>query len=160
MTLTARDVMQATVKTVSEEMSLLELDREFLLEKVSGFPVVRGERLVGVVSRSDVVRQLSVESSVSEIVSDYYHDVSGLENVPLGKLEDITERMGEHLDNLRVRDFMTMRLVTVAPELGVRDVARILVERRIHRVPVVDDGRLVGIITTFDLTRLIAEDRV
>jgi CBS domain-containing protein len=42
----------------------------------------------------------------------------------------------------------------------VRDVAATLLARRVHRLPVVDGGRLVGIVTSMDLVRLIAEERV
>ena len=67
---TARDLMQSPVRTVRPEMSLADLERTFLEAGYSGFPVVDGGKLVGVVTRSDVVRRLSVEQNVGEMISD------------------------------------------------------------------------------------------
>ena len=52
---TAREVMRDRVQTVHSEMPLPELDRAFIDHKMGGFPVVDGGRLVGIVSRSDIV---------------------------------------------------------------------------------------------------------
>ena len=60
---------------------------------------------------------------------------------------------------LRVKDVMTHELITVSPADPLGVVARCLVEHGIHRLPVVDAGRLVGILTSLDLVRLIAEGR-
>ena len=59
MSLRAIDLMTTDVKTVNLEMGLLDLELFFTNERVSGAPVVKGGRLIGVVSRSDVVRLLA-----------------------------------------------------------------------------------------------------
>ncbi len=159
MTWTARDLMHGAVHTVDPDMSLADLERSFLRTGVSGFPVVEDGRLVGIVSRSDVVRQLSVERSQAETISDYYREATGIEDAE-ASLEDIAERVGARLERLRVADLMIRRLITVSPEQPLGEVARILLEHRIHRLPVTEAGRLVGIVSSLDLVRLFAEDRV
>ena len=156
---TASDVMQADVRTVGAEMILAELDRAFLEDRVSGFPVVQDERLVGLVCRSDVVRQLGVEQSVAETISDYYRDVGGIGTEPAETLDSIARQVGARIEKLRVKDVMTHELITVSPADSLQEVARSLVEHGIHRLPVVDAGRLVGILTSLDLVRLFAEGR-
>ena len=59
----------------------------------------------------------------------------------------------------RVRDVMVTDVVTVTADAPVRDVARELVARRIHRVVVVDGGALVGIVSALDVVELVAEGR-
>ena len=155
---TARDVMQAEVRTVGPSMGLPDLERAFLKERVTGFPVVeRDGRLVGIVSRSDVVRQLSVEQSLGEQISDYYRQDSEPSEAVL---PSIGEHVGRRMEGLRVQDVMVERLVTAAPDEPLGDVARRLVKERIHRIPVVDDGRLVGIVSSVEFVRLFAEGRV
>jgi CBS domain-containing protein len=155
---TARDVMQSEVRTVAPDMALPDLERAFLRERVTGFPVVeRDGRLIGIVSRSDVVRQLSVEQSVGEQMSDYYRQ----DSVPSeAALPAIAEHVGRRMEGLRVRDVMVERLVTSGPDEPLEDVARRLLKERIHRMPVVDDGRLVGIVSSVEFVRLFAEGRV
>jgi CBS domain-containing protein len=159
MSWTARDVMRAEVRTVAPDMALSDLERRFLEEHVSGFPVVEGGRLVGVVSRSDVVRQLSVERSVAESLSDYYRDVGAFDEDADESVASIGRQVGARIEGMRVADVMVHAAITGSPEEAVSDIARRLLERHIHRIPIVEAGRLVGIVTSLDLVRLFADGR-
>jgi predicted transcriptional regulator len=77
-----RDVMQIRIHAVPPEMPLAQLEQEFLDKRVSGFPVVDDGQLIGVVSRSDIVRQLEVERQLAENTSDFYWDRSGFHEEP------------------------------------------------------------------------------
>ena len=158
--LTAREVMRPEVQTVHPEMPLTELDRAFIDQRVGGFPVVVEGRLVGIVSRSDIVRQLCVEQSLAEMVSDYYHQGVMSDNMPTQSLQEIGDQVGERLELLHVKDVMIRKLITVPVAASVREVARVLIDNHIHHVPVTDQDRLVGIISALDLVRLLAEGRV
>jgi CBS domain-containing protein len=158
--LTARDVMQSEVQTVHPDMPLVELDRAFIDQKVGGFPVVDQGSLVGIVSRSDIVRQFYVEQTLAEMVSDYYHQVEMSPDRPAQSLTEIGDEVGERLESLCVKDVMIRNVITVSASATIPEVARVLVNQSIHRVPVTDEGQLVGIITTLDLVRLLADDRV
>lgn len=160
MSLTVADVMRTKLRTVGPGMSLPDLERAFLDERVSGFPVVENERLVGIVSRSDIVRQLSVEQTMGEMISDYYRDLR--ESVPAASqsVEVIAAHVGRRMESLCVRDVMIEGLITAAPDETLRDVAQRMFDERIHRLLVVDEGRLVGIVTSADYLRLFAEGRV
>lgn len=160
MALTARDVMTSPVRSVSPEMSLPDLERAFVDSRISGFPVVEEGKLVGMVSRSDVVRQLSVEQSVGEILADFYRDYGAHETQPGEALDAIARHIGERLERYRVRDVMVPELLCAAPDEPLAALARRLLEERIHRLPVVEDGRLLGIVTSVDFVRLLAEGRV
>ena len=160
MGLTAGDVMQTGVRVVRAELPLPELERRFLEERVSGFPVVDGGRLVGIVSRSDVVRGLCALRSEAEYVSGYYLDLSGFEQSPPEDLAALAARVGERLEHKTVRDVMSGNLITVAPGDPLSEVARTLVEHRIHRLPVTEGEVLVGIVTSLDFARLFADGRV
>jgi len=162
MSLRARDIMQAKVQVVNPGMTLTDLERAFLSDGVNGYPVVDDGRLVGIVSRSDIVRQLSVEQTLAEQLSDFYTDLSGSSSSadPRESFEEIGARVGTRIESMRVEDVMIHRLVTVSPDDGLRDVARTLLENEIHRAPVTEEGRLVGIITATDVVRLVAEGRL
>jgi len=155
---TARDVMRTEVHTVSPAMSLVELERAFTRHKVTGFPVVREGRLVGMVSRTDVVRQLTVEQSVAEEISAFYR--GGVFEQDLDpSLAQVATWVGRRLEDMSVADAMVHEVIAVPPEEPVDAVARVLVERRIHRVPVVEQGVLRGIVSSLDLVALLAEGR-
>ena len=75
--MTVRELMRFPVHSVPPDMPLRDLEREFLDKQVSGFPVVENNELVGVVSRSDIVRQLAFERRLAETTSDFYWDQAG-----------------------------------------------------------------------------------
>ena len=158
--LTAADMMRGGIKSVPPQMTLPELEEAFVREQVSGFPVVHLGKMVGVVSRADVVRQLCTERQVAETVSDFHFDGKGFHEVEMESLQQIADRIGERIEGLSVDDVMNKRPLTISLGATIREVAQKFVSHHIHRLPVTDQGTLVGIITTIDLARLIADGRL
>ena len=154
---TARDLMASEVRTIGPDATLVDLERALLEADVSGFPVVEDGKLIGVVARSDVVRQLVVEQSLAETVSDYYRDPARLE--PERTLEEIGQMVGHRIEHLTVRDVMVAGIVSSSAGDSIGDVARKLVDNGIHRILVTDGDRLVGIVSALDFARLFADGR-
>jgi len=155
--LTAVDIMQANVKSVPPDMSLPDLETMSVESGISGFPVVDQGTLVGVVSRTDVVRRLCTEREVAENVSDFHFDERGFHEVKMESFQDIADRVGERIESLTVRDVMNPDPLTVPVTAPLHVIARRCVDHRVHRLPVTENGRLLGIVTTMDLVRLMAE---
>ena len=160
MDLLVKQFMQRNVRTIAPQVTLPELERAFFDVKVSGFPVVDKGELVGIVSRSDVVRQLFHEHQLAVSTSDYYFDEKGFHEEPPVTFEQIADRVGERIERLCVADVMSDQLVKVSAEQTLRHVAQVLVDNGLHRVLVTDEDRLIGVVTTTDLARLIANGRV
>jgi CBS domain-containing protein len=152
----ARDVMEQKVVTVGPDLPAAELEALLDRERISGAPVVEQERLIGVVSRTDLARAQTDAANRADAILDYYRDAGG--STPAAS--ERARLTGERLKGLRVRDLMTTELVTVTADQSVADVARALVARRIHRVLVADDHRLRGLITSLDVVRLVADGRL
>ena len=158
--LTAADAMQVVVNTVSPSLSVPELEQELLRAKVSGFPVVDNLDLVGVVSRGDIIRTICDEREVAKHTSDFYFDETGFHESEMESLRDIADRVGERLESMTVCDVMASKPRTVRSDQKLSEVANLLVDNRIHRLPVVEDRALVGIVTTIDLVRLIGQRKL
>jgi CBS domain-containing protein len=156
-----RDIMSTEIQAVGPDMPVVELERAFIERRLSGFPVVEGGMLIGVVSRSDVVRTLNVEHAYEEQISSYYREHPGYDPVPDAVDESamIGAKVGARMESLKVADVMVKSTLTAGPDDLLSDVAGTLVEHRIHRLPVTDGGRLVGIVTSTDLVALIADGR-
>jgi predicted transcriptional regulator len=158
--LTVAEVMRDCVKTIASSMTLPELEQRLLDDGVSGYPVVDEGKLVGVVSRSDVIRQICAEREVAEKTSDFYFDETGFYELPMKSFADISDRIGERLETLRVADVMVSQPLTVPMELSIHELADRFINHKVHRFPVTDLGVLVGIVTTTDLVRMIADRRL
>lgn len=160
MDLVVQQFMQRNVHTISPEATLPELEEVFLQERVGGLPVVQDGKVIGIVSRSDIVRQLYQEHQLAESTSDFYRDEAGFHELPLVTFEQVADRVGERIEQLRVRDVMSTHLFAVSPDQPLRHVAQMLVDHRVHRLLVTEDKRLLGIVTALDLAGLIANGRV
>jgi CBS domain-containing protein len=154
-----RDLMTPTVRTVSPDMRLTELERFLISGHLSGAPVVQAGKLVGVVSRSDVVRQLVVERTSAEYVADArYSGLASWHHLPDMEMAGwISDAVADHLEHVRVGDIMVTDVLTVAPDADIRDAARVMVDHHVHRVLVVEGDVVRGILSATDLVRLVAQ---
>ena len=155
---TVSDVMQRKPAVVSPEWSVAELERAFFRHQCSGFPVVEAGALVGVVSRSDLVRRLAVERAREGQISDFFRESHALER---GAADDFKRAevaaIAERRRGCRVADLMSPADFVVTPETPIREAAALLVDHHIHRVPVVENDQLVGILGSLDLVGLLAK---
>ena len=87
--LTVADAMRAATSTVSPQMTLPELEEAFVRQGVGGFPVVDHGMLVGVVSRTDVIKKICAEREVAESVSDFYYDNTGFHESSMRSLRTL-----------------------------------------------------------------------
>lgn len=150
---TAREIMEKHVISVSPETSLLDVHRLFVEEEISGAPVVDGQgNLVGVVSQSDLLRAVDEERDTAIVEADYFRELLPY-SVPdwAASSEDFQNRLGER----RVEEVMTHGLICVSPEAGAPEIARTLRENHVHRVFVVEDQRLLGVVSAFDVLKVI-----
>jgi len=141
--LTVQDVMTRPVESVRPHTPLKDVARVLLENRVSGVPVVdtRGA-VIGVVSEADFLMK---EQGAQAI---HHRRFAGL----LGESPEARLQ----LDKLAARtagEAMTSPAVTVAPTMAIHAAAELMTARHINRLPVVEDGRLLGIVTRADLVR-------
>ena len=145
-----RDVMNVMPVTVQAEAPVSEAARLLRENKISGMPVLDGEKLVGVVSESDLLRLLSVEEKEGGLWLPSPFEVF---EVPFRDLVR-WEKMHAALDDIpkkNVGNVMSRNLHEVGPEDSIEEAAGIMTRHRINRLPVVENGRLVGIVTRGDI---------
>ena len=168
------EIMQREVVTVTPEASVRDLLKALVGNQISGVPVVTEEGdILGVVSTTDVVRLGAREAEEGRgqftweplAVPNEEYDVESSAAFFVGS-EDWTYPTDEQpsfpaggvFDRFAVSDIMTPAVFTVGPRETVQEVAKFLLQGRIHRALVVEHGRLQGIVTAFDLLRVFVED--
>jgi CBS domain-containing protein len=155
---TAADIMTKSLITTRPDEELKVAERLLIEHRVSGVPVVEQGNLVGVLSRSDIARVEVLMQSLDEQVSDRLNwdvQADGFEHAARPEFQDFRERIAK----LKVRDAMHDQVVTCTPSTPVQEVAAEMVRHHIHRIIVVDGLHPVGIISSLDMTRLVAERR-
>jgi CBS domain-containing protein len=137
-----RDVMTTDVVTVAPDAPLKDVAKLMLHHRISGLPVVEGDRVVGVLSETDVLYKEAKAPDRQGLVDWVLHYD---DDPPARKLHART-----------AGDAMTSPAVTVPPNRSVADAATMLLELGIDRLPVVDAGTLVGLVARSDLVRAFA----
>ena len=153
-TLRARDLMTTDIVKVAEDATVRELVELLQEHEISGVPVVNARgKITGVVSVSDIAGASGERAAIApERASPefYVHEWEDKIN------PDELRQLHVEEEGLLVRDIMTARVYTVAADASIAVVARTMVEGHVHRLLVAEGDRLVGILSTLDLLRSIA----
>ncbi len=144
----AADIMTTNVITVQPDTEVREIASLLLKHRISAVPVVEGEqRIVGLVSEGDLIRR--VETGTEAPHSWWLADV-------LSTQDKTAEYIKSHCRH--AADVMTEKVITVSSDTSLSDIAGILEKHHIKRVPVAEDGRLIGIVSRANLLHgLIAQ---
>jgi CBS domain-containing protein len=150
--------MERHLISVGTSTPLLDVHRLFVEEEIHGAPVVDEEgSAVGVITSTDLLRAVEEEHDTMRVQTDYFRELLPYSSPDWSAAgEDFQDRLSE----LRAEDAMARRVLTVSPQTPVPDVARMLRENGIHRVFVSEGGRLLGVISAFDLLRLVEDWKV
>jgi CBS domain-containing membrane protein len=137
--LKVRDVMTAQVTTLKRNDKLKLADDLMQLGRIRHLPILDddGKQLAGILSQRDLFRGALAQA--------------------LGYGQYAHRKL---LDTFSIKDVMTTDVITTSPDTSLLDAARVLMERKIGCLPVVEDGRLVGIITEGDFVTMVARNRM
>lgn len=156
------DVMTREVVTLSPDMTLEQAAERLVERGISGAPVVAADgRLLGVLSESDLLRHLkrvTEEFIGTRYLTERVHSLALLTFLGERQHASVPE-IYKRLRAAHVADAMTRKVETVGPMDPVEAVASVMIEHDVNRVPVVDDGKIVGIVTRTDLARVLATSR-
>ena len=142
----AAEVMAKDIVTVGPDTTVEELARLMINRHISGLPVVdQGGCVLGIVTEGDLLRRVEVHTdSHSKTWRDLFASNAGL----------ATDYLKAHAR--KARDLMTAPVVGVTEDALLAEIADLMERRHIKRVPVLREGRLVGMISRIDLIRVLA----
>lgn len=133
-----KTIMTTRLITVNPKDKLTAVKEIFDQNKIHHIPVVRFKEIVGIISKSD-----------------FLHFLRGFQ-----RNEEDRFVNEARLRVYKAEDIMTTGIAKVTPEDRINVILDIFLENRFHAIPVIDRGDLVGIVTTFDLIRAVAEEDV
>ena len=141
----AREIMSRDVITAKEDTDIHEAGRLLIKHKISGMPVVDNENhIVGMITEADLLTIAGIPRGhiFSDVVMKYI----------------LNKPTPQHRAGKKVKDIMSSPVITVNPDITVKKIAMILDEKRIKRVPVVDEAnKLIGIVSRGDIIRVVSE---
>ena len=146
--LKAKDIMTTEILTVTPETEIAQAARLLLENRINGAPVVNAAgKLVGILCQSDLIaQQKSIPLPSLFTLLDGY--------IPLTSSKRLDKEVAK-IAATKVAEAMTPNPTTVDPETGIEKVAALMLEKKFHTLPVVDAGKLVGILGKEDVLRTL-----
>jgi CBS domain-containing protein len=150
-TQTARDIMTPDPVTVPPAMPVTDAAKLMVERKIGALPVIENDKLIGILTEGDLIM-----SDVKVEFPTYIDLLSGFIFYPpsIRRFEhELRKAVGAE-----VKDVMTAEPISVTADTTVEDVATLMVERDVSRLPVLDAGKLVGIISKSDIIRSLVSE--
>lgn len=126
-------IMTTNLITLDVKESLDKAEHLFKKYKIRHIPVIENEKIIGLISLNDILRISFADGAYREE-----------ENISSSIYEMFT-----------IRQLMIGNLETVSPDATIKEVAELLVKREFHSLPVVENGKLKGMVTTTDLIKYL-----
>lgn len=144
----AEDIMEKNVITMTPDMEIKHAAKVLLDNHINGAPVVDYDgQVVGIICQSDLIAQQKKINMPS-----VFTFLDGF--IPIGSLKHMEAEI-KKISAMTVADAMTPDPETVSPKASIEEVASLIVDRRFHTIPVVDDEKLVGVIGKEDILRTL-----
>ncbi len=146
-----REIMTKDVSVVKPDMDLREFAELLIKKDISGTPVVDNGKLAGIALEEGLILQ---DKKVH--LPTFVYILSGVFAIGEKKFETEMKKMA----SLTVSGIMEENMTVLSPETAVEEVATMIIEKGIHYFPVVENDKLVGVITKKDIVRAIAQKKI
>ena len=134
--LAVEDVMTTTLRVTAPDAPIAKVTRDMTTYRFRRLPVVSDEVLYGIVTATDIMRYLGSREVFSRLTT--------------GNIAEVTR--------LPVRTLVAGSLITTTPGRSINEAAREMLNKNIGALPVIEDSRLIGLVTEFDLVRAFAQE--
>jgi CBS domain-containing protein len=150
-----KDIMNPDVVFCKPEDSVRDTAKILKENNISGAPILEDGKLVGIVSEADLLKLLILPEHGGLWLPSPFEVIE----VPIRELlswED-TKKMLSDVGTRQIGEMMKKDVYTISPEASVEEASEIMIRHRINRLPVVEEGRVVGIVTRGDIIQGVAK---
>jgi CBS domain-containing protein len=152
---TVKDFMNRNVIYLSPDDTIFEAAKILSQCNIAGAPIVDKDKVVGVISISDIIKFVDIKLGVLPKI-----DTPGLSSlllalVQMQKMHHDFQKELQKITSSKIRQVMSKAVITVSPSTTLVEAAEIMEKHDINRLPVVSEGKLVGIVARADLIKAL-----
>lgn len=150
-----KEIMTKNVITCQAGTSVREAARLMYLNGLTGMPVLNDkDEVAGIITEYDLIR---IEDHLHlPVTFGFLGSIVALDN-PLDG--DEIQKQLEKLAATKVEELMTKEVATISSDVTIEDAAELILHKKLNPIPVVDNGKLVGIISRADIVKLIGGEQ-
>jgi len=154
---TVKEFMNKDVVFLSPDNTIFEAAKLLAQLDIAGAPVVEKDKIVGIISISDIIKFIDIKMGKLPKI-----DTPGLSNFLLAlmqmkKLQSDFQKELDKITKFSVKEVMTKNVIIVSPSSTLIEAAELMEKHNVNRLPVVTDGKLVGIVARADLIRALID---
>jgi len=152
-----RDVMCCDVLFVRPNNSVFDVAKVFSRNNISGAPVIEKGRVIGIISISDIVKFMGIKLVDGNVVGTELQSLSMifLNLVKMGKDFVDFKKDLERISKTEIKHMMSKDVVYIDPDAELFEAANMMEKNDVNRLPVIANGKLVGIIARADLIKAL-----
>ncbi|CCO07092.1 CBS domain-containing protein [Desulforamulus hydrothermalis] len=146
----AKDIMKTDVITVTADTNIKDIAQILTDKGISGVPVVNQEgKLVGIVTEGDLLHK-----EANPRIPKFFGILGAM--IYFGGVDQYREDF-KKLAALKASEIMTSEVITVSKETDIRTIATLMIEHNIKRIPVVENGKVLGIVSRSDIIKTLTQ---
>jgi len=145
-----KEIMKKKVIYFSPNDSIFKVAKIFSQKNISGAPVVENGKVVGVISETDIIKFIRMKFPSSIAAPQLSLLILNFLKNTFGFREEVKK-----VSKLRVKDLMSKKVVSISPKASILEAAEKMEKFDVQRLPVIEKGKLVGIISRADLVKTL-----
>lgn len=150
-----KEVMNRNVIFFTPEDTIFNVARILCEKNISGAPVVEKERVVGVISVSDIVKFIKIKLKLSKAYEIPSLSLLFLNLVKTGRDYIQLKKEIKRISEVKIKKIMSRKVVSIGPEDTVFDAASLMDKHDVNRLPVIENGKLIGIVARADIIKAL-----
>ncbi|VVB89668.1 Inosine-5'-monophosphate dehydrogenase [uncultured archaeon] len=153
-----KDAMNTDVITCKPGDPVSKLVEGFKENHISGMPVVEKDKVVGIVSETDLLKLFKTPEVSEELFLPSPFEIIEMPIRSVIRFEEFKKAL-EDIHMKPVKDIMKKKVYSISPDSSLEDASETMVKHRVNRLPVIENGKLVGILTRSDIIRGLSKEQ-
>jgi CBS domain-containing protein len=153
-----KDAMNIDVITCKPDDPVSTLVDLFKNNHISGMPVVENEKVVGIVSETDLLKLFKTPEISVDMLLPSPFEIIEMPIRSVIRFEEFKKAL-EDIHMKPVRDIMKKKIYSISPDSTLEDASNMMVKYRVNRLPVIENGKLVGILVRSDIIRCLSKEQ-
>ncbi len=153
-----KDAMNIDVITCKPDDPVSTLVDLFKNNHISGMPVVENEKVVGIVSETDLLKLFKTSEIPVDMLLPSPFEIIEIPIRSVIRFEEFKKAL-EDIHMKPVRDIMKKKIYSISPDSTLEDASNMMVKHRVNRLPVIENGKLVGILVRSDIIRGLSKEQ-
>lgn len=150
---TVKEFMNENVICLSPDDTVFDAAKILSQLNIAGAPVVEKDKIIGIVSISDIIKFIDIKLGRLPKIDTPGLSTLLLALVQMQKARSDFKKELKKITSTKIKDVMTKHVITVSSSQTIIDVAEIMEKHDVNRLPVVDDGKIVGIVARADIIK-------